>query len=354
MAGLITALFGFMQFVTAPILGELSDIWGRKKLLLLGVVILAASQFLFAGGVATASILLLLVSRVIGGIAGANFSIAQAVIADITPPEKRAQNFGIIGAAFGVGFILGPLLGGIIAGSTGNPAVPFIFAGLLGIINALSVTFFLPETHHERTRRKQISVFKALHNIQAAFNDPEARPIYFVSFFVLLGFGFFTSFSAVFLANRFGYTESAIGTYFAVVGGWIIFSQLVVVRYFSRRYASRTLLTWSIPVLALVILSYPFIYHPGLLYLTMPLLAGAFGLISTALPALVSQGVTRDKQGAALGINGSLQALSQAVAPLVAGVVAGSCGLAAAFFMGTILVLVGYVIVSTTNRSEPV
>ena len=139
-AGLLTALFGLMQFLGAPLLGELSDVYGRKKLLILGVGVLAVSQLLFGFGIEIGSLTLLFFSRAIAGLAGANFSIAQASIADITEPKDRAKNFGLIGAAFGIGFILGPTLGGLLSHTFNNAAVPFWIASLLGIGNVLFVS----------------------------------------------------------------------------------------------------------------------------------------------------------------------------------------------------------------------
>jgi DHA1 family tetracycline resistance protein-like MFS transporter len=112
LAGLTTAIFGLIQFFAAPLLGELSDVYGRKKLLTLGVTVLAVSQCIFGLGIVTKSLALVFISRIIGGIASANFSIAQASIADISTPANRAKNFGLIGAAFGIGFIVGPALSG--------------------------------------------------------------------------------------------------------------------------------------------------------------------------------------------------------------------------------------------------
>lgn len=344
-AGLLTALFGFMQFIAAPILGELSDVYGRKKLLTIGVGVLAFSQLLFAFGITIRSLALLFASRAIAGIAGANFSIAQATIADVTAPEHRARNFGLIGAAFGLGFILGPLLGGTLAGATGNPAVPFIFAGILGIINVLSVSFFLHETHHVRSEKKRLTPLKALHNIKAAFNDHDARPLYFANFFAILGFAFYTSFISIYLVYRFSFTESMAGTYFAIAGVWIIFAQMVVVRILSRLYPDRKRLLFALPVLALTIFTIPFLSEEYMLYITMPFLASSFALVSTGFPALVSKGVGKERQGAALGINGSLQALAQASAPLLSGLAAGKLGITMSFVLGACSVVVSWVLV---------
>jgi MFS transporter, DHA1 family, tetracycline resistance protein len=352
-AGLITALFGLLQFVGAPILGELSDMYGRKKLLALGVGMLAISNFVFAFGVAVKSLVILLGSRIFAGLAGANFSIAQATIADVTKPEDRSKNFGIIGAAIGLGFILGPLLGGWIAGASGNPALPFFCAGILGVINLCSLAFFLKETHIVNEETSRPSLMKAFQNIKEAWSDTIVRPVYFASFFVMLGFSFFTSFISVYLVDRFNFTESNTGMYFGIVGVWIVIAQAVVVRMVGKRYTERTILLASLPILALTIAIHPFVPGIKYLYFAMPFMAISFGLITTNIPALVSKRAG-DRQGAALGINGSLQALTQGIAPIAAGLLAGYFGLGASFIIGSLLVIVAYFFVQTAFAKETI
>lgn len=341
-AGLMTALFGVMQFLAAPLLGDLSDTFGRKKLLTLGVGVLAVAQLLFAAGIALVSLPLLFASRLVAGVAGANFSIVQASIADITKPENRARNFGLIGGAFGLGFILGPLVGGYIVGLTGNPALPFLFAGCLGILNLLFITIMLPETHHVRTVASKFSLFKAFKNIKTAYLDVDTRPLYTVSFLQMLGFGIYTSFSGVFLSYRYAFTEADTGTYFAVVGLFIVLSQLFVVRFASARYTERQVITFALPLLSVVLFAQTFVFSLWLLYLLIPFTAAAVGLITTNLPALISKGVSASRQGAALGINGSLQALSQGIAPLLASAAAAFVGIPVIFILAAGLVVIAY------------
>ncbi len=343
-AGLMTALFGVMQFLAAPLLGDLSDTFGRKRLLTLGVGVLAVAQLIFAGGIALASLPLLFISRLVAGVAGANFSIVQASIADVTIPEHRARNFGLIGAAFGLGFILGPLIGGYIVALTGNPALPFLFAGGLGILNLVSVTVMLPETHQVRTKGGAFSVFKAFHNIKTAYLDVDTRPLYTVSFLQMLGFGIYTSFSAVFLTARLGFNEASTGTYFAYIGLCMVLSQIFIVRWASTRFSERRVIGVALPLLALTLILQVFIFQPIFLYLLVPFTATAVGLITTNLPALISKGVSKDRQGAALGINGSLQALSQGIAPLLASVVAAQFGIPFIFVMASLLVVAASVL----------
>lgn len=341
-AGLVTALFGLMQFIAAPILGELSDFYGRKKLLAVGVGVLAISQFFFGIGILAGSIVILLISRAIAGLAGANFSIAQASIADVTEPKDRSKNFGLIGAAFGTGFLLGPILGGWIAHLTGSPASPFWFAGALGVLNLAFLYFFLPETRVTNGEKHHFTIWKGIQNVRAAIRDKDARPVYLASFLTVCGFSFFTSFIGVLLVSRFGMTASGIGTFFGAVGAWVIVTQLGILRVLSRRYNERTILRVSLLVFAFAIALYPFAPTIGVLYILVPLLAIPQGLSLANMTALVSKSVSADKQGAALGINGSLFALAQGVIPIAAGFASGLIGIETPFLAGAILVVIAW------------
>ncbi len=337
MAGLITSVFGLMQFIAAPLLGELSDTYGRKKLLTIGVGILALSQLLFGFGLETGSLLILFISRIIAGIAAGNFSIAQAAIADVTLPQFRARNFGLIGTAAGIGFIVGPVLGGWLAGLF-DVAAPFWCATALGILNLLLLTLFFPETHKPKKMVRNFHIWKGIHNIQAAWRDKDARPVYLASFFHMAGFSFFISFIGVLLVNRFGLSESAIGTFFGAVGFWIIITQAFILRIVTKKYSERQILRITMLLVAFAITLYPFVPTVLWVYCIIPLLAIPNGLTMANIMALVSKSVSADRQGAALGINGSLMALAQGGIPLIAGVSSGFLGLSAPFLAGGCLI----------------
>ena len=342
LAGLLTAVFGLMQFLGAPILGELSDVYGRKRLLILGVGVLAISQLLFGFGVEIGSLWLLFISRAVAGLAGANFSVAQASIADVTDPKDRAKNFGLIGAAFGIGFILGPILGGFVAHTFNNAAAPFWVASILGIFNLLSLSFFLRETHVNQRVSHDLHIFKGIQNILSAWRDKDARPVYLSSFLYTSGFGFFASFSGIFLVAKFGLGESAIGTFFGVVGGWIVVTQIFILRILAGKYNERKILRVSLFILAISLTLYSFMPSLVLLYAIIPILAIPNGLSMANMGALISKSVSADRQGAALGINGSLMALSQGTAPLLAGGIAGWFGIHAPFLTGSCLVFLAW------------
>ncbi len=340
-AGAITAVFGLMQFIASPILGELSDIYGRKKILTFGVGVLAFSQLLFGMGVNVGSIALLFIARAIAGLAAGNLSVAQAAIADITEPSQRAKNFGIIGAAFGMGFIIGPLLGGWIAAFTGNPAIPFWVASTLGLLNVVFISIMLPETHHVRSKEGNFSLLKGIHNVQAAISDAEARPVYLANFFYMSGFTFFTSFIGILLVSL-SFTEATIGTFFAGVGVCIVITQLLILRILAGKFSEKAILRYSMICVALVMSLYPFVGSGGLVFLLIPFLAVPQGLSMANLPALVSKSVSPLKQGAALGINTSMLALASGIVPLVAGAGSSVIGIKLPFIAGSVLVLLAW------------
>ncbi len=351
LAGAITAVFGLMQFLAAPLLGELSDVYGRKRLLTIGVGVLAFSNLLFGFGIEMASLAVLFVARILAGLAAANLSIAQASIADVSAPEDRAKNFGLIGAAFGIGFILGPLLGGIIAATFSHAAMPFVFAGALGILNLVFIALFLPETRKTTAAsRANFHIFKGLQNIKQAFQDKDALPVYLTSFLYMSGFAFFTSFIGVLLAVRYGYSEAGIGTFFAVVGASIAVTQLVILPQVAKRFKERRILLVGFPIVAATIVAYPFVGSNLLLFLLVPIMAVPQGLAFANISSLVSKSVSPDKQGAALGINGSLMALAQGIVPLIAGIGTGVIGLTSPFIAGGLIIMIAWTILWNARR----
>lgn len=348
-AGLIAAVFGLMQFIAAPLLGELSDIYGRKRLLTIGVGVLGLSQLLFGFGIEVGSILMLFIARTIAGLAAANMGIVQATIADITPPEDRAKNFGLIGAAFGLGFIIGPLIGGYLSGLTGSASAPFWLSSILGLVNVVFLSLFLRETHHRPEAEHSFTLTKGIRNIRAAFADRQARPLYTSIFLYFSGFTFYTAFVGVLLVEHFSFSESDVGMFFGVVGVFIIFTQTVVLRIVTRLYSERAILRVSIPVSAACIFAYAFVPSPAFIYILIPVMAVPQGLIMAMLSAMVSKSVSAEKQGAAMGINGSLIAFSQGAVPLVAGLLTAIFSLEAAFVVGALAALLAWMPLSAQS-----
>ncbi|MBY0110554.1 MFS transporter [Patescibacteria group bacterium] len=350
-AGIVLALYGIVQFFAAPLLGELSDVYGRKRLLMVGVAVLALSQVSFGLGIAAGSLVLLFISRVVGGLGAANFSIAQAAIADVTEPKDRAKNFGLIGAAFGLAFMVGPAIAGYVAGITGDASSPFWIAAGLGVLNLLSVAFFMPETHVVSSEEKRtFSFFKGIRNIRDALFNTGTRLIYLSNLLYLCAFAFMTSFFGILLVNKFMLTETDIGIFFSVVGIWIALTQLVLLRFVTRFFSERKILFVALPIIAVALALHPFMANSMWLFVIIPIYSIPHALAMATMPALVSKAVPGDKQGAALGINGSLMAFSQGIIPIVAGTVTALIGLTAPFVIGGLFVVASWLVLFVFSR----
>lgn len=326
-----TIIFGFLiasyplaQFFGAPILGSLADQKGRKKILLISLIGTVVGYAVFITGIITTNIYLLFLGRIVDGFTGGNISIAQSAIADVSTEETKSKNFGLIGMAFGLGFIIGPYLGGKLSDpsivSWFSYVTPFYLAILLAIINVLLVVRNFPETL-ESKRDAIVNLFSGFINIKRAFTFKNLRVMFLVVFLLTVGFNFFTQFFQVFLYEKFKFTQSQVGDFFAYMGLWIAITQGAFLRPLSKKFKSAKIMNYSIILLAI---SFPFLLVPherAWLYLIVPFIAIFQGLNQPNGTAIVSNLVDRDKQGEILGINQSISALAQAIPPIIAGFV---------------------------------
>ena len=323
--GLLIAVYPLMQFFGAPILGALSDRHGRKKMLLLSISGTLAGYILFAIGIMTRDLSLLFIGRMIDGFTGGNISIASSAIADISDKKSKARNFGMIGMAFGFGFIIGPFLGGHLSNpalvSWFNLSTPFWFAAALTIFNMFLLVSIFPETLKTRVNTR-ISPFTGFRSINRAFRMPSLRIMFLVIFILGFGFNFYTQFGQVFLIEKFHFTQVDIGNYFAYTGFWIAFAQGAITRPLSRRFSPPKVLRFSIVLLGLTL---PMLLIPTqaiYLFLITPFMAIFQGLTYPNSTAIVSNLSDEKSQGEILGINQSIQSLAQAIPPLIAGFIA--------------------------------
>src|SRR3989344_1346042 len=324
--GYLVAIFPIMQFFATPILGQLSDKFGRKKILAISLAGTSISYLLFAIGIMTKNIPLLFISRGFDGITGGNIAVAQAAVADVTPPEKRARNFGLIGAVFGLGFVIGPYIGGKLSDpqivSWFNATTPFFFAAILAALNVTFVLTIFPETLTNLSHHIQIRWTKSVRNIIHAATYAELKPFFATVFLFWAGFSFFTTFFGVFLIKRFGFTQGNIGDFFAYVGLWIVFTQVFLTIYLNKRFAEYQVLRLTFFGMALTMLFYflPKVWWQ-LLFIS-PFMAGFNGLSQANTTALISRSVDARVQGEILGINASVAALAQAIPPILSGYIA--------------------------------
>lgn len=330
MAGWLLASYPIAQFFCTPILGQLSDRWGRRKILIASIIGTAVSYILFGMGIITKNVPLLFVARILDGISGGNISIAQAIIGDISKPLERAKNFGLIGVSIGVGFVFGPFLGGKLSDPSlwhiFTAATPFWFASLLSVVNVISIIKFLPETLQVSSNSglARLELTRPIHNIQKAFTLGNLNMIVPALFLFNCGFTFFTTFWGLVLIEEFGFTQGGVGNFFAYLGIVIILAQGGLVRQLSGRVKDYHILKFSMFLSAFSILAYYFLPAsvPIWIYAILPFLALGTTLTKAFSSALITRITQQGSLGEAMGINSSANALAQVFPALIAGYLA--------------------------------
>jgi DHA1 family tetracycline resistance protein-like MFS transporter len=319
--GFLIAAYPLAQFFGAPMLGALSDRYGRKKLLFSSLIGTFIGYVLFATAILEQNIYLLFFSRILDGFTGGNISIALSAISDSSDEKSKAKNFGMVGAAFGLGFILGPYIGGKLADpslvSWFNAATPFWFAAILTAINLLFVLTLFPETLLEK-RNTVVSFFTGFHNIGKAFKLRHLRILFLVVFLLTFGFNFFTQFFQVFLFSKFNFSISKIADIFAFIGIWIVIAQGGLQRPLSKKFEPLKILKVSGLALGIAL---PMLLLPTeskYIFFVLPFVAIFQGLTQPNITSLVSSQAGPGEQGQILGINQSIQSLGMAIPPIIA------------------------------------
>lgn len=324
--GFLTASYPLAQFFASPILGTLSDKRGRRPVLLASIFGTALSYIVFAYAVIIRNIPLLFISRIIDGVTGGNITVAQAAITDVTTPENRPKVFGMIGAAFGLGFIFGPFLGGKLADpslvSWFNASTPFFFSGILAFINVVLIYLFLKETNEHIDPERKVDFFGSVRNITRATHLGGVRKLLIVSFLFNAGFAFFTSFFNVYLSHRFHLDAGGIGTFFGYIGICIVLTQLFVVRFVAKRWHDSQLLRIAYLWTGVALICYLLPTKLWQFYLIVPLFAIPNGLQAANFNAFLTKHIDPKRRGEILGIATSVNSMAQAVPPLLAGAIA--------------------------------
>ena len=322
--GLLLASYAIAQFFGAPMLGALSDRFGRKKMLLLSLAGSLVSYLAFGLGIAYNHLWLLFFSRSLAGFLGGNISITLSAIADVSDQQEKARNFGWIGVAFGFGFIIGPFIGGKLADPTLVPwftyATPLWVASGLATMTLILCAIFFKETL-TTMRNTPVSALTGFRNIRKAFYLPNLRVMFIIVFLLTVGFNFFTQFFQVYLIQKFSFNQSQIGDMFAYAGLWVAISQGFFTRPLSHRFRPDQILRWFnlICDVAMALLLVP--ESVAWLLIIIPFVLIAQGVIQPNALAIVSNLSDKDSQGEVLGINQSIQSLGMAIPPIIAGLV---------------------------------
>lgn len=320
--GFFLAIYPFFVFLGAPIVGAISDRIGRKKTFFISLGGELVGFLLFGLGVLFGNLPLAAFSRALQGFSGGNIATAYSSIADISKKEDKTKNFALVGLAFGLGFIMGPFIGGYLSDpsivSWFNYSTPFLFASLLGFINIVFISLFFKETLKTRIKRK-ISILTGFRNIKKAWGFENLRIIFIVMFLAMFGFNFYTQFFQVLLIDKFQFTAKQIGEFFGYTGIWIVLAQGLFIRPFSKRFAPDKIIRVVLFTLmaGLILIALP--NHVWMLLVILPIIPISQAFFNPNMTTLLSNLSHRDSQGEIMGISQSVQALAMVVPPILAG-----------------------------------
>jgi DHA1 family tetracycline resistance protein-like MFS transporter len=339
--GFLVASYAAAQLVGAPLLGRLSDRIGRRPVLLmsvagttLGFILLGLAAplgKLLAGlaSIQSANVAILAVlffSRILDGLTGGNLTVAQAYIADVTDEANRAKSLGLIGAAFGLGFILGPAAGGVLSQWGYN--VPAFTAALVSLLNLVAIFIFLPESLTPE-RRENLATHQrppfTLKALLTVLNRPIVGPLLHVRLFYGLAFATFQSIFSLY-AQSIGLSSRTTGFVLAYVGLLSVITQAGLIGPLTRRFRESWLIISGLWVMAISLLAWAFTSQLWPLLLVILPLSLSGGVLNTVIQSSISKSVNRDEIGGILGISASLEALTRVIAPSVGGFLLGSIG----------------------------
>jgi DHA1 family tetracycline resistance protein-like MFS transporter len=340
--GFLVAAYAAASLFGAPLMGRLSDRYGRRPILLLSV----AGTFLgylllgFAGEIGTflahtfASsavnsfiIGVLFASRAIDGLTGGNITVAQAYISDVTDNESRARGLGIIGSAFGLGFIIGPATGGLL--SRWGYSVPAFAAAGFALLNLISIFFFLPESltpENKQANLQQKQPALTLKAMLAALNRPKVGPLLLVRTVIMLAFAMFQSVFALFAQSKLNLSSQATGLVLTFVGLYSVFIQGMGIGYLTRRYKDNTIIIASLWLMLIGLVGWALTPNlPIMLLVILPLTGGGW-VVNTIIISGLTKAVQPQEIGGMLGISTSLESVTRVISPSLGGFLLGSLG----------------------------
>jgi MFS transporter, DHA1 family, tetracycline resistance protein len=350
--GLLLASYSFMQFLASPVLGWLSDRYGRKPVLLCSLIGSATGYILMAGAT---SLTILFLARILAGVAGASVGTASAYIADITPPENRSKRIGLIGAAFGVGFVLGPAIGGLL--SQWSVIAPFWFAAVLSVANAALMWIVLPEPHRLAARQRGPVHWKQTFEQAGSWRLGIVTITYFIA---IAGFAIVTVIYPQVSHRRFELGQSQISFIFVMVGLIGAAIQGGGIGRLVKRFGDVNLAIAGFAIMAISMMMMPLAGSVPLFLLFTVGLAVGNSLSQPTVNAIASKGASAALQGRVLGILQSAGSLGRVCGPVLAGFLLSGDHLRqnvqygnTPFLAGAIIMAVAFGLATTLRRPAP-
>ncbi|HSW89315.1 MAG TPA: MFS transporter [Patescibacteria group bacterium] len=338
--GVLFSAFSLAQFISTPIIGRLSDRFGRKPMLVYSVLGTAVSFFLMA---IAQSAPIVFLARILDGISGGNISVAQAVMSDLTTPQERAKWFGILGASFGFGFVFGPAIGGVL--SNISLAAPFYFAAAISLVCALLSAFVLKESLvKENIEHKAIAAMFNLRHLVDALFEPFIGLLLISSFIATFAFSIFILAFQKFTNDILLLSPSNISLLFVIFGVIGLIMQGFGVGKLVKKFGEIPLLIAGVIIttLSFVIMGFSHTFHMFIFASIVMAIGNSFLL--PLLTALLSKHARKEDQGGILGINQSYASLANIIGPLVGGALAVHSVSSSFFAAAGILVLMFFMI----------
>lgn len=314
--GLLLASYAAAQLIGAPLLGRASDKYGRRPILLISVLGTFLGFLLFGF---SNSLSMLFASRILQGITGGNLSVAQAYITDVTDTKSRNRGLGLIGAAFGLGFIIGPALGGILSGI--NLHIPAFVAASLSFINLLLILLWLPEslTPEKRIQASGSRPAITLNAFLQALRRPLSGPLLITRFFYGLAFAILQSIFSLFVLERFDMNVTTTGLVLTYVGVVSVFTQAWLVGKLSQHFPDQKLIISGIVIMTFGLAAWAFAPTVALMVLSVTPIALAGGMLNTILSSALTKTVEPQEVGGILGLSTSIESFTRVLSPLLGG-----------------------------------
>lgn len=337
LVGALTAAYAIGQVVGAPVIGRLSDRYGRKPLLVLSV---AGSAVSFGILGFAQSLPIIFAARFVGGLFGGNITVVQAYIADVTEAADRSKRFGLIGAAFGLGFIFGPPAGGLL--SVSGYSVPALVAAGLETLTLVLIASVLPESL-TRERKAELRASPrsrfSLKLLRGALTDTRVGKFFHLRLFTALAFLIFQTNYALFVQRRLGYDAKSTGLSLAFVGGLVALFQGGLIGPLVKRFDEHRLFAVGAVLSGLGLAAWAFTSSTAWLLVSLVPMSLGQGLVTTLNRSLVTKAVDREEIGGTLGLMSSLESGINILAPLIGGVLIGSIGAWAPGLLSAFLML---------------
>ncbi|OUS35424.1 tetracycline resistance MFS efflux pump [Rhodobacterales bacterium 56_14_T64] len=352
--GILATSFAVMQFLFSPVLGNLSDAYGRRPVLLVSLFVMALDYVVMA---LAGSLWLLLLGRLVGGVTAATHATAGAYMADVSKSTEKAANFGLLGAAFGVGFVLGPLIGGLL-GELGTRA-PFYAAAILAALNFILGWFVMTETVTDKNRRafdwRRAHPFGAFRSMARI---PGIQRLLWVYFLYSVAIYVYPAIWSYFTEERFNWSPQTIGLSLGIFGAMMAFVQGGLLRHVIRKFGERNTVIYG-QIFDFVGFSLLAFITSGTLALILTPITALGAVVTPALQAIMSKSVPDNQQGELQGVMTAVHALSMVISPLLMASVFAQFSRdgapiylpGAPFLLALVLMLIGLVIFLRTRHS---